>query len=288
MYTGRIFRPPSEANSLILQVTVGCAHNTCRFCSMYKEKDFHIKPMEEVLKNIGIAAERMPWVDKIFIADGDALVLPMDHWRMILEAIHKYFPRVSRITTYGTAEDVLGKTIEELKELRSSGLSMIYMGLESGCDEVLSLMDKRMTTDQMIEAAARLKTAGIKQSITVISGLGGKGSSERHALGTADVLSKMDPEYIGLLTLLVDEDTPIAAEILDGGFELLTPAEVLQETRMMLEHIHVTHSIFRSNHASNYVNLSGTLPEDRETLIRMIDKALDEGFGLKNEYCRSL
>lgn len=288
MYEGRIFRPPSEANSFILQVTVGCAHNECTFCSMYKEKSFRIKSLEEVLGIINTFSEKHPMVERVFIADGDALVLPMAYWRTILQTLKEKLPHLKRVTSYGTPKDVLGKTQEELAELKAAGLEMVYMGLESGSDLILEKICKGATALEMIQAGQKLKAAGLAQSITVISGIGGKSNWETHAKETAKVLSAMNPEYIGLLTLLLDEETPMLESIRRGEMAVLGPEEILMETRLLIEQLQLTNCHFRSNHASNYVSLAGHFPEDKQQLINDIDKVLSGKGSMKSEWQRRL
>lgn len=288
MYEGRLFRPPSEASSLILQVTVGCAHNQCTFCSMYKEKEFRIKPLEEILDLIDQLSKRYGAAERIFIADGDALILPMTYWRPLLKALSARFNRLSRVTAYGTPRDVLAKTDEELAELKDLGLSMIYMGLETGSDELLEAICKGVASQQMIQAGQKLKRAGIKQSITVLLGIGGRTHSESHARETARVLSAMDPEYTGLLTLMLEEGTPMLADVLSGKMAILSPKEVLQETRWLIEGLTLSDCHFRSNHASNYLALSGHFPEAKDQLLEQIDRALGGESRLRGEEARRL
>lgn len=287
-YEGRIFRPPSEAASLIIQVTVGCAHNRCSFCSMYREKQFRIKPLEEVLETILKQAKETPWVKRIFIADGDALILPMAYWRSLLSAINTHFPNIERVTSYGTPKDVIRKTDEELSELKDNGLQMIYMGLETGSDRLLEKIQKGVTSAEMILAGQKLKKSGVKQSITVISGIGAREHSEEHARLTAAVLNQMDPEYIGLLTLLLEDDTPMLQEVRRGEMALLSSREVLEETRLLIELLQVTDCHFRSNHASNYLALAGHLPDEKNRLLHEINQALKEGSGIRGEGYRRL
>lgn len=288
MYEGRIFRPPSEAASFILQVTVGCAHNRCTFCSMYKEKQFHVKPLEEVLSIIRAFSEKYPRVTRVFVADGDALVLPMAYWQTVLETLKASLPYLERVTAYGTPRDVLNKTPEELKQLKNAGLQMVYMGLESGSDLILEHICKGATANEMVQAGRKLKAAGIKQSITVISGIGGRTNWELHARETAKVLNDMDPDYVGLLTLLLDDDTPMLEDIRTGKMAVLSPDEVLLETRLLLENLTLNDCQFRSNHASNYLSLSGHLPWDKDKLLQQIDKASKNTHMLKSEHQRLL
>ncbi len=288
MYEGRIFRPPSEASSFILQVTVGCAHNSCTFCNMYKEKQFRIKPLEDVLEIIKAFSTKYPEVERVFVADGDALVLPMAYWETILLTLKQSFPRLKRVTSYGTPKDVLGKTLDELKTLKNDGLEMIYMGLETGSDSLLKKIRKGATATEMAEAGQKLKAAGLRQSVTVISGIGGRSDWEEHAVKTAEVLNLMNPEYVGLLTLLLDDDTPMLEDIRSGKMAVLSAEEVLRETQLLLENLDLSDCQFRSNHASNYLALSGHLPTDKKRLLTEIDSALKNQGQLKSEWHRRL
>ncbi|MFR2774751.1 MAG: radical SAM protein [Anaerostipes sp.] len=285
-YEGAVYRPPSEAYSLIIQVTIGCSQNDCIFCNMYKEKRFRMRKLEEVLSDFAEARAKYRTVKKIFLADGDALICRMDYLEAILQFIQEHFPECTQVTAYGSPRSVLLKKQEELKKLRELGLSMIYMGLESGNAEVLKFMKKGATPDEMIEAAGKIHEAGIRLSATAISGLGGRKLWREHAQDTGKVLSKMKPEYVGLLTLMVEEDLPLADEIRQGNFELLTPYDILIETKELLKNIDCPGCIFRSNHASNYVNLRGTLNEDREFMIGLLDEAIQGNIHLKSEWMR--
>lgn len=285
-YEGPVYRPPSEAYSLIIQVTIGCSQNDCIFCNMYKEKRFRMRKLEEVLSDFAEARAKYRTVKKIFLADGDALICRMDYLEAILQFIQEHVPECTQVTAYGSPRSVLLKKQEELKKLRELGLSMIYMGLESGNAEVLKFMKKGATPDEMIEAAGKIHEAGIRLSATAISGLGGRKLWREHAQDTGKVLSKMKPEYVGLLTLMVEEDLPLADEIRQGNFELLTPYDILIETKELLKNIDCPGCIFRSNHASNYVNLRGTLNEDREFMIGLLDEAIQGNIHLKSEWMR--
>lgn len=278
-YEGRIFRPPSEGRSYILQATIGCKHNTCAFCDMYYEKEYRERPLDDILEDIQMAKASGYNPDRVFVADGDALAMEFDKLSRVLQEIGHVFDRCRRVGIYATAKDVIEKGVEELKKLKTLGLGIVYLGLESGDDEVLNRMNKADHSDDMIRAAKIVREAGIKLSVTVISGLGGKGGWQQHAVKTGEVLSKMDPEYIGLLTLMLSPNTPISKWIDNGYFELLSPEEILLETRLMLENLHVTDCAFRSNHASNYVNLSAQLPAEKTQAIDQIDHALKyQGF----------
>lgn len=274
-YEGVVYRPPSEARSLIIQATIGCSHNECTFCSMYKSKKFRIRELKEVLEDIRLAKVRYGEnIKRVFIADGDALILRNEQLLEIFKEVNNNFKNIERITVYATPKAILRKTKEELLELKKHGLKMVYMGLESGSEEVLKRIKKGVSKEEMIEAALKIKKAGIKISVTAISGIGGKELSNEHAIETGKVLSQMNPDYVGLLTLLIDQDVELSREIEEKKFELLSPKEVLKETKTLIENMNVENTVFRSNHASNYVSLSGTLPEAKQELLDEIEDAL--------------
>ena len=287
-YEGRVFRPPSEAYSLIVQVTIGCSHNKCTFCDMYKEKQFHLRKLEDVLEDFDLARKAYRHIERIFLADGDALMRRTEDLVVILEHIRKVIPECTRVTSYGSPKSILTKTPEQLKLLRSLGLKMIYLGLESGCDDVLTHINKGVCVDDIVRAGQMVKDAGMKLSVTAISGLGGTEKWREHAIGTADAFSRMKPDYIGLLTLMFEGGTPLQKEWEEGKFQLLTAPQVAQETLLLLEHIDSEGSIFRSNHASNYLTLKGTLNQDREALCNKLRRALEGEIGYKKEYFRAL
>lgn len=285
-YEGMIYRPPSEAYSLIVQVTIGCSQNRCIFCSMFKEKRFRIRKVEEVLEDLQDARNKYRYVEKIFLADGDALICKMTDLEAILHFIKDQFPECKQVTLYGSPRSILMKQQEDLDKLRELGISMIYMGLESGNDEVLTYMKKGVTSQEMIEAAQKVKQAKIRLSVTAISGLGGRRLWKEHAKDTGLVLSQMKPDYIGLLTLMIEEDLPLADKIRSGEFELLNPYDILIETKEMLKYMDCPDCIFRSNHVSNYVNLRGTLNQDKEAMINLLDEAIKGNVHLKSEWMR--
>ncbi|MCI6639809.1 MAG: B12-binding domain-containing radical SAM protein [Pygmaiobacter massiliensis] len=273
-YFGRVFRPPSEAYSLILQATIGCSHNKCAFCSMYKEKTFTVRPVEQVLEDIDQARRTYPEIDRVFLADGDALILPMKSLLTILGHIKKVLPECERVGIYGSPRSITTKTQAELSQLQQAGLGIVYLGLESGNEAILRQMNKGETAVQIIEAGQKVRAAGLKLSVTVINGLGGTQRWEEHAVDTAHALSQMNPDYIGLLTLRVYRGTPLADMIERGEVIQPDPVQLMQETRLLLEQIDSEGSIFRSNHASNYLVLAGTLNRDRQAMIDKIDRAL--------------
>ncbi len=288
MYIGRMFRPPSEGYSVIIQVTIGCAHNTCQFCSMYKEKNFAIRSWEEIKGQIDYFAQIEPNAKRVFLADGDALVLSTETLIKITAYLKSVFPRLERISSYSTPLDLLGKSEEDLKAIRTAGISLLYLGLESGSEAVLNQMKKGVTPSQMIEAAKKAKAAGFDLSVTVISGLGGQEQSEHHARETAKVLNQMQPNYLGLLTLLLDQDTPINQWVQSGDFKLLTPVEAVQETYWLLEDLNLDNCMFRSNHASNYLALAGNLPQDKAALMEELKNILESPETLSRAYHRRL
>ena len=287
-YEGRVFRPPSEAYSLIVQVTIGCSHNKCTFCDMYKEKQFHVRKLEDVLEDFLIARRAYDHIERVFLADGDALMRRTEDLVIILKHIRRVIPECTRVTSYGSPKSILTKTPEELKLLHDLGLQMIYLGLESGCDEVLTHINKGVTVDETVLAGQMVKDAGMKLSVTAINGLGGADKWQEHALGTADAFSRMKPDYIGLLTLMFEGGTPLQKEWEAGKFKLLTAPQVAQETLLMLEHMDCEGSVFRSNHASNYLSLKGTLNRDREMLCNTLRRALNGKMGYKSEFFRAL
>ena len=273
---GAVYRPPSEAYSLIVQCTLGCSHNKCAFCNMYKDKKFSIRPVEEVLRDLAEARSYERRIERIFLADGDALILPMDYLLTVLDYICDHFPTCKRVAAYATTKAIMRKTDEELRTLREHGLGIVYIGLESGNEELLKKFCKGVTAEEIVLNAIRCKQAGIATSVTAINGMAGaNGDWQAHAIDTAKAVSRMKPDYIAFLTLRVYSGTPLHDWIASGEFKMMEPPELMRETRLFLEHIDSDGSIFRSNHASNYLPLGGTLNRDREALIHTIDEALD-------------
>ena len=287
-YYGAVYRPPSEAYSLIVQVTYGCSHNTCAFCSMYKEKRFALRPLDEVLEDFHIARQTYRHVDKVFLADGDALVRKASELYTILDTIRELFPECQRVTSYASPASIRIRTDEELQTLRAKGLTMVYMGLESGCDEVLKLMHKGHMSDEIVAMGQKVRRNGIALSVTAITGLGGPELLERHAIETAKAFNAMNPEYIGMLTLMVEPGTPLYDWVRDGEFQLLTQPQVLRETRLLVENLDSPGSVFRMNHASNYLVLKGTLNQDKEAMLHTIDAAEHDLSRLRPEEWRGL
>ena len=287
-YEGRVFRPPSEARSLIVQATVGCSHNKCNFCDMYKEKAFHIPPMERVLEDLRLGRQYYRQVDKLFIADGDALIRRTEDWRLMLETIARLFPECRSVNVYGSPRSILLKSPEDLRLLKSLGLDIVYLGLESGNDEILARMNKGVSADQIIAAGQKVKAAGLRLSVTAISGLGGQALWREHARDTGLALSRTRPDFIGLLTLLPEGDTPLCRWIAEGSFALLSPRQILEETRLLVENLDAPAAVFRANHASNYLALAGTLNQDKAALLARLDQGLAGQARLKGEAFRGL
>ena len=273
-YFGRVFRPPSEGNSLIVQATIGCSHNKCAFCSMYKEKKFTVRKLEDILKDFDKAKKEYGYIERVFIADGDALILPMETLLAILNHIHKKIPECKRVAIYGSPRSIVTKTQDELNQLCYAGLGIVYLGLESGNDEILTRMNKGETSAEIVEAGKKVRAAGLRLSVTAISGLGGTENWKKHAIDTGRALSEMKPDYIGLLTLRVYSGTPLEKMVKNKELTPPTPKQLAEETRLMLENIDSDGSVFRSNHASNYLILAGTLNKDKVKLLRQIDNAL--------------
>ena len=274
-YEGLIIRPPSEADSLILQITVGCSHNACTFCPAYKKKHFRIKKLEEIYRDINAAAAACAdETRRVFLCDGDPLVIPQHTLLPIVERINERFSKLLRIGIYANAGSILGKTAEELKELREQKLGIVYLGLESGDPVTLERIKKGVIAEQMVEAAQKVRDAGIKLSVTVILGLGGTERSEQHARETMRVLNRMKPQHIGALTLMIVEGTPLYQSMINGTFQLPEPFELISELRMMLEESQLKNCIFYSNHASNYLPLRVRLPQGRDSALQEIDLVL--------------
>ncbi|NCB41179.1 MAG: B12-binding domain-containing radical SAM protein [Clostridia bacterium] len=288
-YEGSVYRPPSEAYSLIIQVTIGCSHNKCSFCSMFKDKRFRVRSLEEIKADLKQARGYYREVEKIFLADGDALCLSTQKLLDILLEIRTLFPECQRVGIYGSARDVLRKTLAELRELNEAGLGIVYLGAESGSQEILDRINKNATREELIDAVKLIEESGMRSSVTFISGMGGKALWKEHALQTASMISEMQPYYASVLTLMVDPAAPIYDEIQKGTFQLLSPIEVMNEMELLIENIHVTKPcVFRSNHASNYLSLKGDLPMDQQHMLQQIRKAKENTSLLKEEYFRAL
>lgn len=287
-YEGIVYRPPSEARSLIIQATIGCAHNTCVFCNMYRSKSFRVRKMEDIKQDIAEGAARyQKMVQKVFLADGDALCMATEHLLELIHFIREKMPWVEQISSYATTQDILEKNEEELVKIREAGLQLLYIGAESGDNEVLHRMAKGVTAEEIGEAGVKVKKCGFKTSVTLISGLGSQERMKEHAYESARLISRMKPDYLGFLTLMLEEPAPICRMVERGDFILLTPEEIMEEMNIFLSNVDSEGTVFRANHASNYVNLRGTLNKDREYLLGQIQDAAKK-MNYKPEHYRGL
>jgi len=288
-YAEPLFRPPSEADSFILQATLGCSWNACTYCAMYRGKSYRSRPLGEVLADIAEAGERFAdEVRHVFVADGDPLAMSLTHWEHILRALAETFPRLRRVSTYATARNLLEKTPEELKRLRELGLALLYLGPESGDDLTLQRLAKGASAADHVEAARRAREAGLEQSLIFLLGAGGPERSEEHARASGRLATAMDPRFLSTLTLTVVPGTPLAQLAEQGRFDLPDVPGLLRELRWFIEEAQPRAAIFRSNHASNYLPIGGRLPRDREAILAAIDAALAGQVPLRPEWSRGL
>jgi radical SAM superfamily enzyme YgiQ (UPF0313 family) len=288
-YEGQIYRPPSEADSYILQATIGCSWNHCTYCDMYRAKRFRVRDLDETLMDI--RAARLTYgreVKKVFVADGDALGMDLDHWEPILSACRDAFPRLRRVSAYATAMNLLAKPAEELQRLREQGLSLLYVGPETGDDVTFKRIAKGANFQEHVEASRRAHAAGIRLSTIFLLGAGGTERTGEHAEGSAKLITEMDPAFVSLLTLTVIPGTPIAKMQQRGKFELLSVTGMLEELRSIVARAEPTNAVFRTNHASNYLPLGGNLPRDRDRILGVVDRALAGGIELRPEWARGL
>ena len=288
-YEGFIIRPPSEAYSLLLQVTVGCSHNKCTFCGTYRQKKFRIKSLEQIKKDLREACHYEN-VEKVFLCDGDALIIPQPRLEEILKLINDKLPTIKRIGTYANAKSILRKSVDELKKLRDLGLKIIYLGVETGNVELLQKIHKGVSYEQMVEAARRVKEAGIILSVTVLLGLGGIEKSIEHAIDTAKILTDMDPDYVGALTLMLVPETELYEDYLAGRFVLPDKFGFIRELYLMIANSNFTNCYFTSNHASNYLPVKAYLPREKEKNLKMISSVIEakDLSQIRPEYLRGL
>ncbi|MGM0576431.1 MAG: radical SAM protein [Myxococcota bacterium] len=288
-YEGRLYRPPSEARSYIVQATIGCSWNHCTYCDMYRDKRFRVRALDETLEDVRAAAARFgDRVDKVFVADGDALAMDMDHWEPLLAACREAFPRLRRVSCYATALNVLDKSDGELRRLRELGLSLLYLGPESGDDVTMKRIAKGSDFEAHVEAARRVRAAGMRQSVIFLLGAGGVERSMEHAEASARLATAMDPEYLAALTLTVVPGTPIGKLAERGRFELPGVRGLLGELRTFVAGARPSDALFRTNHASNYLPLAGRLPRDSDRIAGVLDQALDGRIPLRPEWARGL
>jgi radical SAM superfamily enzyme YgiQ (UPF0313 family) len=286
-YEGKIYRPPSEADSYILQATIGCSFNKCVYCDMYRDKTFRVRALQDTLTDLRDAAARFE-IDKLFVADGDALVLDMAHWRAILDCAREQLPKLKRASCYATANNILDKSADELVELRERGLSLLYIGPESGDDATLKRIVKGATHAQHVEAAAKAHAAGMQVSMIVLLGIAGVERTHEHAQKTAELVTAMNPEYFAALTTSVIPETPLV-RLRDKGFwQLPGVMRMLEELRHIVDVARPSDALFRTNHASNYLALGGRLPRDRTQIVAAIDAALAGQIRLRPDWARSL
>ena len=289
-YEGTIYRPPSEAESLILQVTIGCSHNKCTFCGSFKDKKFRVRSLEEVREDIEEAKQYARYMKRVFIADGDALIIPQSKLVPIIELIRDSFPKLERIGLYGNTKSILKKTPEDLKLLKELGVGIVYLGVESGDQVILDKVCKGTVLDKTAQAAKLIKDAGITLSVTVLLGLGGVERSKIHAEETGKFLTRIQPEYAGALSVIVVPGTPLAEEVRRGEFQVPDPYMLLEELYIMIKNIDAEHMYFASNHASNYLPVKGWLPEEKGRLLEAIEFVLKkkDPAMLRPEYMRAL
>lgn len=287
-YQGTVIRPPSEANSIILQVTVGCSHNRCTFCGAYKGERFRYKAPATIDNDLDYAARHLQRHSRLFLADGDVLNIPQHRLVPLLEKIRTKLPWIRRISLYGNCKSIAHKTLDDLLTLKKLGLDRIYMGLESGDDEVLTAICKGSTAEQMIAAARKVREAGVFLSVTVLLGIGGVSVSNRHAVSTAKVLNQMGPNQIAALTVMPIPGTSLHADIMHGRFQLPDEFGILQELKTLLQHIELNKVQFQSNHASNFLPLDCRLSKDKLSAVAMIDQALAGEIPLMPDYMRGL
>lgn len=289
-YVGKLYRPPSEAHSYILQATIGCSWNKCGYCDMYRDKPrFSTRPIAELLEDLDMAAAAHgDAIDRVFVADGDALVMDMETWEAILMGCRQRFPRLRRVSCYAMASNVEGKTDAELSRLRELGLTLLYIGPESGDDITLRRIVKGSTAADHVRAAERARAAGLELSVIFLLGAGGIERSTIHAEASADLATAMDPTYLSALTLTVVPGTPMATLQSTGRYQRPDVLALLAELRTFVDRTRPTDALFRTNHASNYLPLGGHLPRDREAIVGTIDAALAGQLPLRPELLRGL
>lgn len=288
-YVEPVYRPPSEAGSFLLQATIGCSWNHCTYCAIYRSKQYQVRPLSETLEDIGMAGRCIgDQVRKVFVLDGDALAMPLDQWEPILQSLNSTFPKLRRVSCYATALNLLAKAQPELEQLRALGLKLLYIGPESGDDVTLKRIAKGATSADHVEAAAKARAAGMKQSLIFLLGAGGAERSVEHATASARLATAMDPEYLSALTLMLIPSTPIHRLAERRQFELPSVDALLRELRIIVAEASPSHAIFRSNHASNYLPIGGRLPRDRGAILHKIDAALSGELPRRAEWSRGL
>ena len=287
-YEGMCIRPPSEAYSILLQVSLGCSHNKCSFCGTYKDKRFTIKDDKIILSDILFASKYMKRQDKVFLMDGDAMIIPQKRLIWIIDRINEHLPWVKRIGAYANTKSIKMKTLDELMELRRNKLAILYYGVETGDDELRKKINKGSDAETCIEMGRKIKEAGIKLSVTVLLGIAGKDRSLEHAKATGELLSAMDPDFVGALTVMLIPGTSLYEEFDAGKFQLPDQRGLLVELREMIRHTNLSRGLFYSNHASNYLAVKARLPNGKQDALNLIDSALQGDVGLRPEWMRAL
>lgn len=289
-YDEPLFRPPSEADSLILQITLGCSWNKCAFCEMYSSKQFKIKDEATIIQEIK-SVSNLPYdYRKIFLADGNPMVLSTSKLLTILNTIKTNLPRIRRVTTYALPDNILSKSIDELKELKDAGLSMLYVGIESGDDEVLKMINKSENHITTVNGLLKAKEAGMKLSVIILNGVGGKKYSKQHAINSAKILNEIQPEFASSLILSFPYGENHYKSKFKGEYIPMNITDLLEEMEVFIEHSQLHSTIYRSNHASNYIDLSGVLSKDKERFLEQLRFAIQnpEQAGLREEWQRGL
>jgi len=287
-YEGNCIRPPSEAFSILLQVTTGCSHNKCTFCGTYTDKRFKIKDDKIVLSDILFASKYMKRQDRVFLMDGDALIIPHKRLMWLLEKIQEHLPWVKRVGAYANTKSIRMKSPEQLIELKKNRLGILYLGVETGDDELRKEIRKGSSAQHLIAMGRKVREAGIKLSVTVLLGIAGRDRSLKHARATGELLSAMDPNYVGALTVMLIPGTPLHDDSLSGKFVLLDEREILLELREMIAHTNLSRGLFFSNHASNYLPIKARMPKGKQEALDLIDRALEGEIGLRPEWMRAL
>lgn len=274
-YEGTLYRPPSEAHSLILQATIGCSYNRCTFCGMYRDKRFRVRPLDELAREMRQAADRLGDVRKVFLADGDALVAKASFLAAVLRELRASFPGLQRVSCYASPQALQVRSVEEMDALRELGLSLYYLGIESGHDAVLARLEKGVDAAEMVRVALKAHGAGVKLSTMILLGAGGRASSDAHARASAQVVNAIQPRFVSTLVMTPVEDTPLWDEHLRGEVDELDPLELARELHGFVSELELESSVFRSNHASNYLALSGSLPKDKARLLGELERVLE-------------
>ena len=290
-YEGSIWRPPSEARSLILQATIGCSHNACIFCVSYKDREYRVRGAREIANDLAELPQTYKQrVRRVFLADGNALAIDTTRLKDTLDVLRGNLPNLERVGVYGYAKDVRNKSVEDLRELRETGLGIVYLGLETGDNDLLKWARKGVTTEENISACKKIRDAGIPLSLTIILGLGGEEHSEQHAVSTAGTLNEIDPEYVGALTLMIPGGTPLHKMVDQGEFTPMKPLAIVSELKILVDNLDLTECIFRTNHASNYLPIGGTLNRDKQAILDVIEGAIasDDESKLRPSYMRGL